>query len=137
MTLNILPYVYKATDKYSGKYYIGVRWANKVPAIHDIGIRYFSSSPKIKENSTNFNWEVLKEFDDKFTAFEFEQSLIRENKKDPKILNNFTGEEFITSDLISWSNTNGVNVKTLYSSKTHNTNRNWFLKRLDKNDTID
>lgn len=80
----ILPYVYKLTYRKTGEFYIGYRAANKVPSHLDIGIKYFSSSKKVKEiGFENFDISIVAEFFDAQDAFEFEQGLIKENFKDP------------------------------------------------------
>lgn len=84
----ILPYVYKLTHKESGQFYIGYRKANKVQSGYDIGIVYFSSSPRVKElGFENFNIEIIAEFFDWKEANLFEQGLIKENFKNPLCLN--------------------------------------------------
>lgn len=84
---NILPYVYKLIHKETGQFYIGYRRANKVPSEVDI-LEYKSSSKKVKElGFENFNIEILVEFFAWEDAYEFEQNLIKENFKDPLILN--------------------------------------------------
>lgn len=82
-----MAYVYKLTHKETGEFYYGVRWANKVSSQEDLGIRYFSSSQKIKNKFAEFNYEVIKEFDDKHEAYRYEQELIREHWRHDKSLN--------------------------------------------------
>lgn len=61
----ILPYVYKLTHKITGQFYIGYRAANKIIAEKDLGIKYFSSSKKVKElGFDNFNIEIVAMFFD-------------------------------------------------------------------------
>lgn len=82
------PYVYKLTHKSTGQYYFGFRCANKLPALQDIGVRYFTSSRTIKEMGfENFIIEILAEFDNKQAAFDHETSLIAEHIGDPSNLN--------------------------------------------------
>lgn len=84
----ILPYVYRLTHKETGQYYIGYRKANKVQSYYDIGIVYFSSSPRVKElGFENFDIEIIAEFFDWKEANLFEQGLIKDNFKNPLCLN--------------------------------------------------
>ena len=81
-------YTYLLTHKVSGHFYFGVRLANKVPAIEDLGFFYFSSSRKVKEMGFgNFKSEILKEFDDPEEAIAHEQSLIDQHRSNRLILN--------------------------------------------------
>lgn len=85
---NVRPYVYKGTHKISNEFYIGYREANTTPATEDLGINYFTSSKTVKTlGFENFNWEIIVEFFNGIDAYEFEQNLILENKKNPLILN--------------------------------------------------
>ena len=76
--MNNLPYVYKCVHRETGKFYIGSRWANKVSAIDDLGILYFTSSKFVKPIHDEFNFAVLSEFNTKEEAYAYEQTLIRE-----------------------------------------------------------
>lgn len=85
--MKILPYVYKLTHKETGEFYIGVRYGNKYPAELDLGKRYWTSSKVVKPKFNEFNYEILKEFDDSISAINYEKNLIEENWNDPLILN--------------------------------------------------
>lgn len=83
-----LPYVYKLTHKETNQFYIGYRSANRVKSEFDLGFKYFSSSKIIKKlGFENFNIEIIAEFFDSKDAYDFEQSHIEENFKDPLCLN--------------------------------------------------
>lgn len=84
----ILPYVYKLTHKTTNQFYIGFRKSNKLKSEFDLGFKYFSSSKTIKElGFENFHIEIIAEFFDPKDAYDFEQNLIKENFKNPLILN--------------------------------------------------
>jgi len=85
--MKVLPYVYKLIHKDSGQFYIGARWANKVPAHEDLGVYYFTSSKIVKDNFSSYIIEFIKEFETKSEAYLFEQSQIRENWSDTHLLN--------------------------------------------------
>ena len=85
--MKVLPYVYKAVNKESNEFYIGVRWGNKVPSNQDLGIKYFTSSKRVKPISEEFDYFVLAEFFNKDDAIQYEQDLIEENWTDPLLLN--------------------------------------------------
>jgi hypothetical protein len=88
------PYVYRLTHKETGQFYIGYREANWLPAGLDLGIKYYTSSEKIKEiGFNNFDYIVIAEFfnldrtlaaDD---AYNHEQISIKEIFHDPNCLN--------------------------------------------------
>jgi hypothetical protein len=80
-------YVYRCTHKETNEFYIGYRFANKVPPVDDLGIYYFTSSKFVKPRFNEFNYEILAEFDDSSLAHEFEQKLILENWKIKGLLN--------------------------------------------------
>jgi hypothetical protein len=82
-----LPYVYKVTNKHTKKFYIGMRSANKDIAENDLGIKYFTSNKKIKENFKDFNIEIIAYFKDWESAFVFENISIKEEWGNPNILN--------------------------------------------------
>lgn len=82
-----LPYVYVVKNRYTGKFYIGMRSANKVVAEQDLGIRYFTSSKYVKNNFSEFDIEIKAYFVDQISAFEFENKLIEDNWGDPLLLN--------------------------------------------------
>lgn len=83
----ILPYVYRLTNRNTGEFYYGYRKANKVRAEEDLGIEYFTSSRYVKPRFKEFETEIVAEFFDSDSAYWFEQSLIQENWKEPGILN--------------------------------------------------
>lgn len=74
------PYVYKCTEKETGRFYIGYRYSNKVPAIEDFGIHYFTSNEYVRKNFHKFDCEILAEFPDRKSAFAYETKLINETK---------------------------------------------------------
>jgi len=82
-----LPYVYKVTNRNTGKFYIGMRSANKVKAEEDLGIYYFTSSKYVKNNFAEFDILILAHFVDQISAFEFENTLIEKYWGDPLLLN--------------------------------------------------
>lgn len=82
-----LPYVYKVTNKHTKEFYIGMRSANKDIAENDLGIKYFTSNKKIKENFKDFNIEIIAYFKDWETAFLFENHSIKEEWGNPNLLN--------------------------------------------------
>lgn len=57
------PYIYRLTHKPTNKHYVGVRFANKLPAPLDLGIHYFTSNPDIKidlrKNPTDYSMEYI------------------------------------------------------------------------------
>jgi hypothetical protein len=82
-----LPYVYIVRNRNTGKFYIGMRSANKVVAEEDLGVYYFTSSKHVKNNFNEFDREILAYFKDQISAFEFENLLIKEHWNDPLLLN--------------------------------------------------
>lgn len=85
--MKTLPYVYKLTHKETGEFYFGVRYGNTYPAEFDLGKRYRTSSKIVKPRFNEFNYEILKEFNDSISAIEYEKILIEEHWNDPLILN--------------------------------------------------
>lgn len=84
----VLPYVYQLVHKETGQFYIGLRFANIVPSSEDLGINYFTSSNHVKKlKFENFNFYIIAEFFKKEDAILFENELIKENWKNPLILN--------------------------------------------------
>ncbi len=81
----VLPYVYKCTEKNTGKFYIGYRFKNTVPAKDDFGKIYFTSNDYVKENFNNFDYEIISEFSNRKEAFAFETKLINETKSELQI----------------------------------------------------
>lgn len=89
ISTKIFPYVYKLTHKNTGQFYIGYRKSitQKLPSNEDI-MKYKSSSKLIKElGFPNFEVEIIAEFFDGISAYDFEQELIYENFKNPLCLN--------------------------------------------------
>jgi hypothetical protein len=82
-----LPYVYVVKNRNTGKFYIGMRSANKVYAEQDLGIHYFTSSKHVKNNFSEYDIEIKAYFVDQLAAFEFENELIKEHWGDPLLLN--------------------------------------------------
>jgi len=87
MNTDIKPYVYRCEHKETKKYYIGYRKANSVKASLDLGISYFTSCPEIRDNFDEYTYEVLEEYDTPAWAYEVEQRLIYECRKDPLLIN--------------------------------------------------
>ena len=85
--MKILPYVYVCIHKETGKFYIGSRLSNKIPAHDDLGKVYKTSSKYVKPIFDKFYYYVLAEFFHADDAWKFEQKLISENKNNPKIIN--------------------------------------------------
>ncbi len=81
----VLPYVYRCTEKETGRFYIGYRFKNRVPAKEDLGVHYFTSNEYVKNNFDKFDFEILKEFPDRRSAFQYETQLIRETKSENQI----------------------------------------------------
>jgi|688.fasta_scaffold623815_1 hypothetical protein len=82
-----LPYVYIVRNRNSGKFYIGMRSANKVVAEQDLGVYYFTSSKHVKNNFIDYDIEIKAYFIDQISAFNFENDLIKENWGNPLLLN--------------------------------------------------
>lgn len=86
------PYTYIVIHRQSGYFYYGVRLANKLPAVEDLGKVYFTSSRTVKtiisaEGPDAFDWVVRKEFDTQNDAVLWEYKVIRRMLLNPKILN--------------------------------------------------
>ncbi len=98
---NALPYVYRCVEKTTGRFYIGYRFKNTVPAKEDFGKHYFTSNSYVKENFENFDFEIVAEFSDRKSAFAFETKLIKETRcekqlnanKDNKSKSSYTKSE--------------------------------------------
>jgi hypothetical protein len=80
-----LPYVYRCTEKETGKFYIGYRFKNTLPANEDFGKHYFTSNDYVKKNFDRFEYEIVAEFPDRKSAFAFETKLIKETGCDNQI----------------------------------------------------
>lgn len=102
----IKSYVYRCDHKFTGKFYIGYRKANTVPARSDFGTNYFTSCPEVSNNFQDYTYKILGEFRNSDTAFEIEQKLIHESRNNPLLINK------------QWKNTRldinpAVNIKSL------------------------
>jgi len=90
--INMFYYVYKITEKDTGKFYIGARGSKKEPLL-DLGIKYFSSSKNLKSmiferGSENFIFEIIKNsYNSWEEAYEDEQLLIFNNWENPLKIN--------------------------------------------------
>jgi len=85
-----LPYVYYGLNKETGQFYYGYRERNvyyNLSSSDDLGKLYFTSSRKVKQNFSQFEWTILAEFFDKESAYWFEQELISENWSNPLLIN--------------------------------------------------
>lgn len=83
----VAPYVYLLTHKTSGEFYIGFRCSNDVPSSEDLGFKYFTSSKNVKTKFNEFDYQIVAEFFDADSAYQFEQQMIKENFDNPLILN--------------------------------------------------
>lgn len=81
----VLPYVYRCIEKNTGRFYIGYRFKNNLPATEDLGKVYFTSNEYVKKNFDNFDFEIVAEFPDRKTAFAFETKLINETRSEKQI----------------------------------------------------
>ena len=81
----VLHYVYRCVEKTTGRFYIGYRFKNTVPAKEDFGKHYFTSNSYVKENFENFDFEIVAEFPDRKSAFAFETKLIKETRSEKQI----------------------------------------------------
>lgn len=91
--MKVLPYVYICTHKVSKEFYIGVRMANEVSAIQDLGLVYKTSSRHVRPIFDEFDYRIYAEFFCPDDAWKFEQELIREYKNDPLLINTSTYED--------------------------------------------
>jgi hypothetical protein len=64
-----------------------MRSANKVIAEQDLGVNYFTSSIRVKNNFSEYDTEIVAYFVDQISAFEFENDLIKEHWGNPLLLN--------------------------------------------------
>ena len=86
----ILPYVYKLVHKITGKFYFGYRSKNVSIGLRsedDLGIKYFTSSKYIRNNFSEYDYEIIAEFFTVDDAYAHEQSLIREHWGNPLLVN--------------------------------------------------
>lgn len=81
------PYIYKATNKDTHEFYIGMRSAHKVDPVNDIGKIYFSSSNQVIKNKESFEFEIINIFEDFESTFKAENELIRDHWDNPLLLN--------------------------------------------------
>ena len=82
-----LSYVYRLDNPVTGEFYFGFRKANKVPASQDLGIEYFTSSKYVEPRFHEFNYTIIQEFNDPFEAYDLEQFLIYQERKNPLMMN--------------------------------------------------
>lgn len=85
-----LPYVYLGIHKTTKEFYFGFRKQNcnnNIPSNEDLGIKYFTSSQKVKKSFFEFDWIILAEFFNWEDAYKFEQELICTNIKNKLCLN--------------------------------------------------
>lgn len=109
--MNSRPYVYKCTHKETGRFYIGYRKANKLPAYLDLGIHYFTSSREVKKDFKNYIFEIISEHNCPYIAYETEQAHIFQNRNNPLLIN---GRNFRTRNHISL-NPSPVQIKPSYN----------------------
>lgn len=83
----VLPYVYRLDNPITGEFYIGYRAANKVPSEQDLGLKYFTSAPKVKLCFSKFQTLIIAEFFEPNDAYDYEQYLIYCNLGNPLMLN--------------------------------------------------
>ena len=96
------PYVYRIENT-NGQYYIGVRWANKVPAAEDIMVKYTTSSKHINSlisAGTVFTVTDIVECSDKEEAMDLE-SLLRDEVFRNEMCLNRTNNKAIVNDWYS------------------------------------
>lgn len=84
----VLPYVYKCTERDTGRFYIGYRFKNTVPAQEDFGTHYFTSNEYVSKNFDKFDFEIIAEFQNRKEAFAYETKLINETKSELQINSN-------------------------------------------------
>jgi hypothetical protein len=80
-------YVYRCEHKETKRFYIGYREANHLPAHQDLGKFYFTSSKIVSKNFSDYNFEILAEYDTGKMAFDVEQRLLYELRDDPYLIN--------------------------------------------------
>jgi len=73
------------TERDTGRFYIGYRFKNYLPAEQDFGNRYFTSNKYVMKNFDRFDWKIIAEFYDKRDALKFEGQLIKETQCDLQI----------------------------------------------------
>jgi hypothetical protein len=90
------PYVYKIISK-NDEVYFGIRWDYNGNPNNDLWKKYFTSSTTVKNlilqlGINYFEPTVIKVFDSKEEALEYEYFLIKENLNNPKLLNKALGK---------------------------------------------
>ncbi len=80
-------YVYRCVHKETNRFYIGYREANNLPPVQDLGKAYFTSSKVVSKNFSDYNYEVLAEYDTGKMAFDVEQRLLYELRNDKMLIN--------------------------------------------------
>lgn len=99
---DVKPYVYQGIHKTSNKFYIGVRYGNvriKKSVIEDFGIFYKTSCKEVKPYFHDFDWKILKVFDNKESALAYEDMLIKDSWNNPLLINkNRGGKKFHRPD---------------------------------------
>lgn len=78
-------YVYKCVERDTGRFYIGYRWKNYLPAEQDLGSKYYTSNKYVKSNWDKFDSYIIAEFFDKKDAYKFESELIKETRSSLQI----------------------------------------------------
>lgn len=96
----MIPYVYFIKNKTTGLKYIGVRFANKCQP-NDLWTTYFTSSLLVKKlinhyGKDDFEFKVLKKFNSKFEAIQYEQLLLKTACIRKDYLNIHSGYNFQT-----------------------------------------
>lgn len=85
-----MAYVYRGCNPTTGEFYIGYRMKNvkkNISSSSDLGVKYLTSSKKVKHRFNEFTWIIIAEFFDAKDAYNFEQLLIFESWKQPGALN--------------------------------------------------
>jgi hypothetical protein len=80
------PYVYICTHTITKQYYIGYRSANTEPSYLDLP-KYRTSSATVRPDFENYDWQIIAEFFDGDSAYDFEQELISQHWNNPLLLN--------------------------------------------------
>jgi hypothetical protein len=95
-------YVYQGIHKITHEIYFGARYANISIGIRpeeDLGKKYFTSCKNVKNRFHEFEWIILAQFGSKHDALLFEDDLIRNNWKNPLLINkNRGGKKFHRPD---------------------------------------
>ena len=79
------PYVYKCTERSTGRFYIGYRYKYYNDPENDLGINYFTSNEYVRNNFHRFDYEIIAVFYNKKDALKFEGQLIKETQCDLQI----------------------------------------------------